>query len=650
MAKRVVIIGAGYAGIAAALALNKKNKSELMDITIIDKNDYHTLLTELHEVAANRIAEDGIIIPLQRIFGYTGIRVIKDCITSFDFANRKVVSASAEYAYDYLVMALGSETNFFGIPGAKEHAFTLWSYDDALKIRAHINDCFVKAVHEKNAARRASLLTFTVVGAGFTGSEMVGELVYYARDLCRQYSINRKDVNIKLLDAMDKVLPIFGGKNSEKAHKKMTKMGIDVILNAGCKEISPKGLTYGNTSIACDTVIWTAGVRAKDDVDAMDIEKQRAFRLKVDENCLTNYPNVYAIGDVCAHSDTDGKMYPAMVENALYTGKGVAKNILHDIKGEKPERVVVSMHGAMVCVGPFFAASDLMGWKLPSWLSMVMKYMVNAHYLWEIVGCMGVSRYLYHEVIQKKQRRFFFEKHWSTRMQAWWLAPLRMFLGVMWLYEGIVKVTEKWFIEPKLAAFLGLASDTATSASSSGDYITRYNNIFRLDLKVFDFLLGSETRVVRFTEGIGEEATIRSADISEKLFSKLQLLHFGDFDIMNWFCRNVVVANDGVAMFFQIMVVLMEIGVGLLLISGFFNFPAAIVSTGLMIMFWTTTGIYQETWFMLFASIAVMGGAGRAFGIDHYAVPYISNLWERSRKNSKFSFGFKNALTRWNDK
>ncbi len=652
MGKRVVIVGAGYAGIHAAMTLRKKRKKagfSDLQITVIDKNDYHSLLTELHEVAGNRISEDGIIIPLRRIFNATDIEVIKDKIVKYDFAAKKVCSDGTEYKYDYLILAQGSETNFFGIEGAQENSFTLWSYEDALKIRAHIRECFEKAVKCKNDKERQALLTFVVVGAGFTGSEMIGELPYYTRDLAKEFGINRSAITLRLVDAMDKVLPIFGGKLSVKAHKKMEKMGIKITLGAGVKSVTADGVTAGSEHFPSKTVIWTAGVRAHSDVEGMDVEKKRARRLDVNDYCETVHKNVYAIGDIggLVLDAEKGTMHPAMVETALGTGKGAAENILADLKGSQKQKVKVVNHGAMVCVGSFFAVSDLMGIKFPVWLSIIMKYLVNAHYLWGIVGPGGVAKYFYDEFIYKRQKRHFLENHWSRQMQAWWNFPLRMFLGVMWLYEGIVKVTEHWFTEPKLAAFLGIVKEAAGDATSAatnaggGVWETVNEQIFRLNIfGLIDFNLGKEIQKV----------AADGSEIAHKLFAKIQILHYGDFDIVNWFCKYVVVGTDGLAMFFQILVVIMELGVGLCLIGGIFNFPASVVSTGLMVMFLTSTGLYQESWWMLFASIAVMGGAGRAFGLDHYAVPYFNNAYQRWMKTGSCKLKFKGAFSPWDDK
>jgi NADH dehydrogenase len=324
-----------------------------------------------------------------------------------------------------------------------------------------------------------------------------------------------------------------------------------------------------------------------------------------------------------------------MVENAIQTAHGAAENIVSAMRGKEQKKVTVEFHGTMVSVGNYFCVSEIMGKSLPVWLSILMKFLVNIHYLWEITGFRGISRYLYHELLERRQTKNLVEQHYSTRMQAWWLAPLRLFLGGMWLYEGIVKVAEGWLSSPKLASFLGMATDATSAASGNASFITRVDDAVAIKTGIINFFLGTETRLV---EGV---------EISAQHFSKVEFFHFGDFSLVPWFLQNVVLANDGVAMFFQVLVCILEIVIGLMLLGGAFTFIGSVISFGLIVMFLTSTGLYEKSWWMLFASIATMGGAGRAFGLDYYITPYLNNVWESYWKNKKFRLFFKRSLDRF---
>ncbi len=178
MSHKIVVIGAGYAGVLAAKKLDRRLKKEDVDITIIDRNSYHTMLTELHEVAANRVPEDHVRISIKKIFAGRRVHVALDDIQTVDYDNKTVVGTVTNYPYDHLVVACGSKPTFFGTPGAQENAYYLWSYDDAVWLKHHIVEVFKDAASEKDPALRKQLLTFYVVGAGFTGAEMVGEPLF----------------------------------------------------------------------------------------------------------------------------------------------------------------------------------------------------------------------------------------------------------------------------------------------------------------------------------------------------------------------------------------------------------------------------------------------------------------------------------------
>ena len=490
---------------------------------------------------------------------------------------------------------------------------------------------------EKDEAERKRLLTFVVSGAGFTGVEMIGELAIWVKSLCKQNIIDRKDVRLIIVDMLPRILNTLDEKSAAKAHKYLEKkLKVEVMLRTNIIAATDHSIVYDGGEIETKTIIWCAGIKACDDAEQCTLERaNKQNRIKVDEFCRTENQNVYAVGDIGGLADDNGLPYAAMVENALQTANGTAKNILNDIRGKEQEKVTVKFHGTMVSVGNYFCVSEIMGKSLPVWLSILMKFFVNMHYLWEIVGFSGVARYLYHEVLERKQRKIFLEKHWSTRVQAWWLTPLRLFLGGMWLYEGLVKAADGWFSSPKLASFLGMASDATSAATPSAAYVTKIDDVFRIKTGLINFFIETETRIA------GGE------DIIAQHFARLEFFHFGDFNLVPWFLNNVVLANDGVAMFFQILVVVLEILVGLMLLGGALTFIGSFISLGLIIMFMSSTGLYEKSWWMLFASIATMGGAGRAFGLDYYLLPYLNNVWENFWKNRKFKLFFKGSIDRF---
>ncbi len=576
MPRNVVIVGAGYAGIEAALHLQKKKrKTEDIKITVIDKNSYHTLLTELHEVAGNRISEDGVIVPLRDIFHYTGISLIKDEIAKFDFEDSRVLSEEKQYKYDYLVLSFGSEPNYYGIPGMKENCFPLWSFKDAVNIREQICNCFIKASQEEDLKKRSALLTFVVGGGGFTGVEMIGELGIWVKKLCTQFHIDRDEVQLYLIEALPKILNILKDKNIDAAMKYLTrKLRVNVLLESAITKLERDRVALKDgRSINTFTLIWTAGIKASSLTDQVDLEKTRASRIIVDDYTKTALKNVYAIGDVSAFT-YEGKVLPPLVESAVQTGKNAAANILADIRNREKTPLKPKLHGVMVSIGSNFAVSEIMGRIFPIWMSILMKYMVNIHYLFGIGGFELVFKYLSHELLHKRHRLNFLEYHYTFRTLAFWLVPLRLFLGYTWFMEGYNKILEGWLLKPMLA---GIAADSVSSASvtESGD------KLFRI--------------VSAHTPGW-----------------------------YAWFADNLIIPN---ALFFQIMIVLSEIALGLAFFSGTFTFLAALAALALNVNFLLSTGLYETSWWLIPAEIAMLAGAGRAFGLDAHLMPFLMKGW-----------------------
>jgi len=591
MSQKVVVLGAGYAGVETAMTLyKKKKKDDDIEIYLIDKNPYHTLLTELHEVAGNRIDEDGIIVPLYDIFRYTGVHIIQDEIKTFDLENKKLGSDRAEYSYDYLVLAAGSSPNYYGIPGMQENSFSLWSFNDAVRIRNHIRDCYMKAFQEKDPAVRQRLLTFVVGGGGFTGVEMIGELGQWVKLLCREYDINRMDVRLYLVEALPDILSNLKKKNRDKTVRYLrNRLHVEVLTNTAITRLDGHILQLGNgKQIQSSTVIWTAGVKACDITQALELPKGKACRIEVNEFTSANYPGVYAAGDIALFKGGDGFL-PAMVESALQTGKAAAKNILAEIRGKEKEKLEPELHGTMVSVGSYFAVAEIMGVSLNRLFAIIMKYLVNIHYLFGIGGFELVFRYLKHEFLYKRQHKPMLEAFITKKTMSVWLVPLRLFLGYYWFMEGLKKARDGWFIIEKLA---GRAPDAGATASLTEEGAQG----FRI--------------VTERTPGWYE-----------------------------WIAETLILPCP---MLFQYLIVIAEIGLGLAFFSGTFTIPAAVVALGLNVNFLLSTGMYPETYWLIPAQIAMFADAGKSFGGDYFLMPYLMRQWRyftRNRKIKPFLFG-----------
>jgi NADH dehydrogenase len=569
--KRVVVLGAGYGGIEAALDIHRHSKRrDDISITIIDKNQYHTLLTELHEVAGNRVTPDGLMINLHKIFEHTKVNVVIDEIKSIDFDAQVLKSETKSYCYDYLVMATGSEPTYFGIPGMAEHSLTLWSMEDALRINNHIKDVFDRAANEKDPKERKKLLTIVVGGGGFTGIETVGELIQWADELCKKHKIARNEVNLYVIEALDRILPNLPDSLIKKATAFLQKKGVKVLTSSPIIEVTADSLTLkSGETIKTKTLIWNGGVQANSFAANVGLKTNRRGRLEVNEFMQSvDYPNVYAIGDNCYFDqDNNGSPMPALVESALQSGKCAAHNILADINGKDKKRMKLNLHGVMVSIGSRYAVAKVSGLpQLSGYLATALKHMVNMHYLFGIGGIAILAEYINHQLLHNLRKPSLLGPHFTAKSANFWLVPLRLYLGYMWIMSGLDKINSGWLQYEMLAG-------TANATSGA---------------------------------------------------SMMQLVSDHTPGWYAWIVDTIIVPY---AMLFQKLIIATEVGIGLALIAGLFTLIAAAVGVAMNINFILSTGL-NDYWFLA-ASIACMGGAGRAFGLDHYVIPYLQRMSKR---------------------
>jgi NADH dehydrogenase len=681
MEKRIVIVGAGYAGILTAKKLAKKfKKNNDVSITIIDKNPFHTMLTELHEVAANRVDEDSIKISLKKVFAGRKVDVKLDMVTSIDFDKHTVIGENEVYPYDYLVLSAGSKPTFYGVPGAEEFTFKLWSYDDAVKLREHIHETFRKASREINQKERRRLLTFYVVGAGFTGVEMIGELAEYVPILCEKFEIEREEVTLVNVDGLSRPIPNLTEKLSAKVARRLDKMGVKLIMNALVTKIESDSIELKvNDKIVkneAGTIIWAAGIQSNEIVQKTGdtLEVTRGGRVQVDSYLRsTKAENVYVIGDnMYFVAEGEERPVPQMVENCEQSADTAAHNIACAILGKgEMEEYKPKFHGVMVCIGGRYGVCHVglpnHFFSMPSFLAMFAKHFINIIYFIQVLGWNKIFHYMKHEFFTIRNCRSFVGGHFSNRTPSFLLVPLRVWLGAVWVFEGVMKIVEGWFKAPKLEGFFGGATawynsilypaaqnadpDAVSSATTAAaDTISKVVTVVATRVANAIPVVADAASSATPAEGAADTAGAAAQAVGHVIFnfdflglirfifvSGKELAHSAlsdyafklDIPAMNWFVNNLIIPNDGVQMFMQIFIVVAEILIGLALMGGLFTAPAAAVSLVLQFMFVCTTGLYLGTFWMVFAGIAVLIGAGRSLGLDYYAYPGLKKLWKK---------------------
>lgn len=366
-----MIVGCGFGGLWTARTLARRR----VEVTLLDRNNYHTFFPLLYQVAAAELAPADIAYPVRSIFRRApNIHVRLAEMTALDLDARVVQTRGSAVPYDYLVLALGSESNFFGVEGAAEHAFPLRWMHDAIPLRHHVLACFEAALSAP-PERRMALLTFTVVGGGPTGVEFAGalsELVY--GPLLRDFpDIRADDVRIELLEAADVVLPGMPPELAVYARDRLARRHVHVRTRTRVEAIEQDRVRLaGGRSVRTETVVWTAGVRGEPRVTEWGLPVGRGGRVPVTEQLhLGDRPEVYVIGDLAYVEDGDGRPLPQVAQVAIQQGRRAARNILRQTEGRAPERFVYRDPGVLAVIGRNAAVAHVFGRTfrgLPAWL------------------------------------------------------------------------------------------------------------------------------------------------------------------------------------------------------------------------------------------------------------------------------------------
>jgi NADH dehydrogenase len=358
--KRVLILGAGAAGISAALEL-KKASTRLpgLDVTLVDQRDYHCPLPFIWQVVSGSVQPSHISFPLPTLLskgGDTGsVRFKQSRVQGIDVAKKVVSTTDGEPGWDYLVVALGSTTNFFGMADAQENCLVLKSVRDAVSIHNRILDNYEAALREGDEQRRRELLTFVVVGGGPSGIELVAAIQDFVRKaLTRKYPALTPQVRVLLVEAQDALLSGMKAKMSELAIKRLRSRGIEVLPRTRITKVWSGGIqTADGQTIPTRTVVWVAGVKPAAVVESLPFNKAKGGRIIVNQNMeVPEAPGVYVLGD-CAYllQEHGSTPYPPTQQVAQRQGPVCARNIIRAIHGEEQRPFNYKFKGQVIYMG-----------------------------------------------------------------------------------------------------------------------------------------------------------------------------------------------------------------------------------------------------------------------------------------------------------
>lgn len=366
----VVIIGGGFAGLRLAKHLNKQK----FKVYLLDKNNYHTFQPLLYQVATGGLGSDAIAYPFRKMLGpMRNVTFRMANVERIDEANNEVITDAGNFKYDYLVIASGAVTNFFGNNTIEYWSMPLKSIPQSLDIRSDLLQEFEKAMSATTTADKQRILNFVIVGAGPTGVELAGAMAEIKKTvLPKDYKeIEPGLMTIHLVEAGPRVLSTMSKNASESAAKFLQNMGVSVLVNTAVEEYDGKILKLSNGStMSTETVIWSAGVKGNI-VDGVEKAEQIRSRYKVNRyNQIEGYDNVFAIGDV-AYMETEKfpKGHPQVAQAAMQQASLLAKNLKNINANKELSPFTYNDKGSMATIGRHKAVVDLPYFKFKGWFA-----------------------------------------------------------------------------------------------------------------------------------------------------------------------------------------------------------------------------------------------------------------------------------------
>jgi NADH:ubiquinone reductase (H+-translocating) len=435
---RVVVVGGGFGGLQAV----RKLRHAPVDVTLVDRQNYHLFQPLFYQVATGALSAPEIAPPLRAVLRrQANVRVLLAEVTGFDLERQQVVlehlpngAGEERLDYDTLVVAAGSRYSYFGHDEWREHAPELKSLGGAVAIRSMILSAFEAAEAEPDDQRRRSWLTFVVVGGGPTGVEMAGQIAELARDTLRSdfRVVDTRTARVLLVEALDRVLPSFPPSLSQKAGRALEKLGVTLVLGRSVVDIHPDSVAIrsaegATVDVPASTTIWAAGVNASPLAAGLAAEAgariDRAGRLAVTpELTVPGHPEVFAIGDMVTVLRSDGSSVPlpGVSPVAMQQGRYVARTIRGRLRGRSKGPFRYFNKGDLATIGRLKAVADLRGLRLSGFLAWLIWLMVHLYYL---VGFQNrllvVTRWTFSLVTRGRGSRLITEPRAEADSKGW---------------------------------------------------------------------------------------------------------------------------------------------------------------------------------------------------------------------------------------
>lgn len=379
---KVVILGAGFAGLFAAIEFEKLSRlAPGVEVTLIDRNNYHLFVPLLYHVGTGGIEPGNICFPVRATLKTGGTRppvVFSEAeVISIDTQNKTILCDRTELQYDYLVLSPGSTTNYYGIPGLEENIVPLKTIEDGVSMHNRMLESFEAAVLENDEQKKRELLTFVVVGGGPTGVELSSTMALFIfRTLVRSYPHLVPMARVILAEAGDTLLRGMRPRISELAFKELQRLGVEVILNCKVAKATPDGIeTHDGRVIRSHNVSWVGGVKPVTLIESLQAEKSRDGRVVVNDYLqVPSLPEVYVAGDSAyALRKDNGAPYPPTAQAAVRMGSACAQNIMRSVLNYPLCPFTYKWKGDMIFIGRSYGVGEFMG-KVVSGMPAFLMY------------------------------------------------------------------------------------------------------------------------------------------------------------------------------------------------------------------------------------------------------------------------------------
>lgn len=397
---KIVIVGSGFGGLQAALRLEEQLGKTDAEITIIDKRDYQLFTSNLYEVAASEEElttisqmKKSVTLPIREVIAGRKIKFLQKEVKEIFPQDKKITFTHGETAYDYLIMAIGSQSDFFNIAGAEKYSLTLKTLPDALRIRNQVE--FEVQSHQMDASKKT--VRIIIAGGGYTGLELVAELKGLVDILAEKYAYPREKIELVVIEANNKLIAGFDDRLSIDAYNRLKELGIRVNISARISEVDEHFVfLMSGEKIAYDVLVWTTGIKASHMECSLEMKLDGKGKICVNEFLQSErYPEIFALGDIASILDSQKRQVPATAQDAVHEGRYLAYALPYILKNQKPPRVYSpKKHGFIVALGGKWAIMSYNGIYLTGFLAWVVDQAAHIRYYASVVGWFKAVKYV----------------------------------------------------------------------------------------------------------------------------------------------------------------------------------------------------------------------------------------------------------------